>query len=309
MNTRSRLIILLLCASAAHAQYLVNAPVGMIYFTEGEVYLNAQQPIQATPPDFPLMTNGQVLRIGSGRAEIILAPGVFLRLDSQAAMKMLDYRLEDTQAELQKGTALIEVVQLPKDGRPQIKLGETATSFKGMGLYRFQADSRELRIFGGSAEVRAGDRKLDAGRGRMVRLGSPPSSSKFNTKETDAFHDWAARRSFLLYSSSAEARRQITNWEATASGQSWNRDFNMWLFSPIVAQEYRDALAREAAEKQEQAKQQQKAQQQQQEKDPKGPSLSPEEYNEKQRALLHQQQRQQQQQQDMVIHPDPGEHL
>src|SRR5262249_8785946 len=223
MDTRSRLIILLLCASAAHAQYLVNAPVGMIYFPEGQAYLNAQgevylnaQPVQATPPKFPLMTNGQVLRTGSGRAEVLLAPGVFLRLDSQAAMKMLDNRLEDTQAELQKGTALIEVVQLPKDGRLQIKLGETATSFRGMGLYRFQADSRERRVFGGSAEVRAGDRKLDAGRGRIVGLDSALSVAKFNTKETDAFHDWAARRSFLLYTSSAEARRQrITNWEAT----------------------------------------------------------------------------------------------
>src|SRR5215467_12568058 len=211
--------------SAAHAQYLVNAPVGMIYFTEGEVYLNAQ-PVQATPPNFPLMTNGQVLRIGSGRAEVLLAPGVFLRLDSQAAMKMLDNRLEDTQAELQKGTALIEVVQLPKNGRLQIKLGETATSFKGMGLYRFEADSLELRVFGGSAVVTAGDRKLDAGRGRMVWLSSALSVAKFNTKETDAFHDWAARRSFLLYSSSAEARRQITNWDTTAFGWSWNRDFN-----------------------------------------------------------------------------------
>jgi len=80
MNTRSRLIILLLCASAAHAQYLVNAPVGMIYFTEGEVYLNTP-PVKAPPP---VMTNGQVLRTGSGRAEVLLAPGVFLRMESQA---------------------------------------------------------------------------------------------------------------------------------------------------------------------------------------------------------------------------------
>ena len=257
MDTRSRLIILLLCASAAHAQYLVNAPVGMIYFTEGEVYLNTP-PVKAPPP---VMTNGQVLRTGSGRAEVLLAPGVFLRLDSQAAMKMLD----DTQAELQKGTALIEVVQLPKDGRLQIKLGETATSFKGMGLYRFQADSRELRVFGGTAEVTAGDRKLDADRGRMVGLGSALSVAKFNTKETDAFHDWAARRSFLLYSSSAEARRQITNWDTTAFGWSWNRDFNMRLFSPIVAQEYRDAPERKPEKTREQEVQEMLQKYQQQE--------------------------------------------
>ena len=276
METRSRLIILLLCASAAHAQYEVSARAGMIHFTEGEVYLNSQ-PVKAPLPEvpaedieyvlkFPVMTNGQVLRTGSGRAEVLLAPGVFLRLDSQAAMKMLDNRLEDTQAELQKGTALIEVVQLPKDGRLQIKLGETATSFKGMGLYRFEADSRELRVFGGSAMVTAGDRKLDADRGRMVGLGSALSVAKFNPKETDAFHDWAARRSFLLYTSSAEARRQrITNWEATASGWSWNRDFNMRLFSPIVAQEYRDALERKPEKTHEQEVQEmlQKYQQQQ----------------------------------------------
>src|SRR5215469_9874139 len=219
MDTRSSLAFLLLCAmllmcaSPAHAQYVVSARAGTIHFTQGEVYLDAQ-PARATPLNFPLMADGQVLRTSGGRAEVLLAPGVFLRLDSEAAMKMLNGRLEDTQVELQKGTALIEVVQLPKDARLQIKLGETATSFRGMGLYRFQADSREMRVFGGSAEVRAGDRKLDAGRGRMVGLGSALSVAKFNPKETDAFHDRAARRSFLLYSSSAKARRQITNWEA-----------------------------------------------------------------------------------------------
>ena len=40
MDTRSTLIILLLCASAAHAQYVVSARAGTIHFTEGEVYLN-----------------------------------------------------------------------------------------------------------------------------------------------------------------------------------------------------------------------------------------------------------------------------
>src|SRR5215469_221692 len=207
MDTRSSLAFLLLCAmllmcaSPAHAQYVVSARAGTIHFTQGEVYLDAQ-PARATPLSFPLMADGQVLRTGNGRAEVLLAPGVFLRLDSQAAMKMLNGQLENTQVELQKGTALIEVVQLPKDARLQIKLGETATSFRGMGLYRFQADIRELRVFGGSAEVTAGDRKMGAGRGRMVQLASAPSLAKFNTKEIDALHEWSCRRSFLPYTSS-----------------------------------------------------------------------------------------------------------
>jgi len=236
-------------ASPAHTQYVVSARAGTIHFTEGEVYLDAQ-PVRATPMNFPLMADGQVLRTGNGRAEVLLAPGAFLRLDSQAAIKMLNGQLEDTQVELQKGTALIEVVQLPKDARLQIKLGETATSFKGMGLHRFDADARELRVFGGTAEVIANDRKLGAGRGRMVRLGSVPSLAKFNTKETDALHDWSARRSFLLYTSSSEALAQrITNWESTASGWSWNRDFDVRLFSPRAAAEYRAREAREAADR------------------------------------------------------------
>ncbi len=118
-----------------------------------------------------------------------------------------------------------------------------------MGLYRFDVTQGVLRVFGGQADVRAGDRVVRLGRGRAVRLEPSLAESKFNLKETDELHRWAAERSFYLFATSQEARRHRTNWEPTASGWSWNRDFQVRLFSSQVAGEYAAKEAREAREK------------------------------------------------------------
>lgn len=208
------LALLLLGAHAASAQYVVSARAGTIHYVRGRVSVDGQ-PLQKTPLRFPMLKEGQVLRTGNGRAEVLLGPGVFLRLGEHGAVRMLDTRLESARVEVQEGTALVEVVEMPRGSDVHVVLGPTSTGFKGIGLHRFEAGANELRVLGGHAEVFADDQSVEAGRGKVVHLADTLSVSRFDPRFKDALHQWAARRSFLLYNSNREARSRRTNWEVT----------------------------------------------------------------------------------------------
>jgi hypothetical protein len=220
------LALLLLGMHAAWAQYVVSARAGTIHYIRGQVSVDGQ-PVRRTPLQFPMLQEGQVLRTGNGRAEVLLGPGVFLRLGEHGAVRMLDTRLENAQVEVQEGTALVEVVEMPKGSDVHVLMGATRTGFKGIGLHRFEAGSNELRVFGGNAEVLAGDQTVEAGRGRVVHLGDTLSVSKFDPRRdprrNDALQQWAAHRSFLLYSSDLQAGSRQTNWEVTVVTPAGNK--------------------------------------------------------------------------------------
>lgn len=211
MASTGKLVLFLLCTHAAWAQYVVSTRAGTIHYIRGQVSVDGQ-PLKMTPLKFPLLKEGQVLRTGSGRAEILLGPGVFLRLGDHGALRMLDTHLENAEVEVQQGTSLIEVVEMPNGSDVHVVSGPTRTGFKGIGLHRFDADSHELRVFGGRAEVIAADRKVEAARGRVVHLGDALSVSRFDPGRKDALHQWAARRSFLLFRSNSSRQ---TNWEVS----------------------------------------------------------------------------------------------
>ncbi len=246
--------LLLLGTHAACAQYVVSTRAGTINYTRGEVSVDAQA-MRKAPLKFPMLHEGQVLRTGNGRAEVLLGPGVFLRLGEHGALRMLNTHLEDAQVEVQQGTALVEVVEMPIGSDVHVVVGPTRTGFKGIGLHRFEADAGELRVFGGHAEVYAANRAVEAGRGKVVHLGEALSVSKFDPRliKNDALHQWAARRSFLLFSSSREARARLTNWEVTLvtpgnnklgipSDQDRafvsNRDFGVMFYSQALTRAY-----------------------------------------------------------------------
>jgi hypothetical protein len=214
MATAGRLALFLLGAHAAWAQYVVSARAGTIEYVRGQVLIDGQL-FRSTPLKFPMLQAGQVLSTGDGRAEILLGPGVFLRLGENGAVRMLDTRLEDAQIEVQQGTALVEVVEMPAGSGVHVMLGPSRTDFSGMGLYRFETGSNELRVFGGRAEVFEGDRRAEAERGKVIHLGDTLRVSKFDLRQKDALHQWAAHRSFLLYRSTLQSPSRQTNWEVT----------------------------------------------------------------------------------------------
>jgi hypothetical protein len=211
---------------------VVSARAGTINLATGQVAVDTK-PVERRSNKFPTLKDGQVLRTDNGRAEVLLGPGVFLRLGPHAALRMVNSRLTDTQVKLEQGTAIVEVIEIANGSNLHVLVGDSRTAFRGIGLHRFNADSGDLSVYGGHADVSAGVKTFDASRGRAVHLLDPPIETRFDPRGKDPLIQWAAARSFRLYISNPAARQRQTNWEPSNGTYYFNRDFGVQFISRI----------------------------------------------------------------------------
>jgi hypothetical protein len=208
------------------AQKVVSARAGLITYVQGFASLDSRRVVIKTTR-FPQMKDGEALSTARGRAEILLAPGVILRLAENSRVRLADTQLSDTHVEIQRGDALIEVLQLPEGSRIQIHLADTVTEFTRTGLYRFGTTQKTLRVYGGEASVRSGSMTAVVKRGMTGSLNSTLALEKFDRKQTDALHAWAARRSFDLFMGDPEARQKQNHWQSAGTGYIENKNFGV----------------------------------------------------------------------------------
>src|ERR1700682_2753424 len=108
------LAIGVLLSGSASAQYMISAHSGVVQSVDGRAYLNGQ-PVQPKFGQFPDIKENEEFRTEEGRAEILLTPGVFLRMGENSSIRMLSTRLTDTRVEVLSGSAMIESNEIPKD--------------------------------------------------------------------------------------------------------------------------------------------------------------------------------------------------
>jgi len=215
------------------AQKVVSARAGLITYLQGPAFLDSKR-VALKTARFPQMRDGQTLSTGrgGGRAELLLSPGVVLRLAENSKLRMDDTQLSDTRVTIQQGEALIEVVQLTEGNRIQVEVEETSTELIRTGLYRFGTSpngtaQNTLRVYGGGAMVRSGLKIVEAKRGAAVSLAADLTISTFDRKQKDGFHTWAARRSFELFMSDPDAREKQSHWQSAGAGYIENKNFGV----------------------------------------------------------------------------------
>src|SRR5436190_963199 len=166
-----RLLIFCSLIGQLSAKKVVSARAGLITYVQGFASLYSRRvAIKATR--FPQMKDGEALSTVRGRAELLLAPGVILRLAENSRVRLTDTQLSDTHVEIERGDALIEVLQLPEGSRIQIHLADTVTEFTRTGLYCFGTTQKSLRVYGGEASLRSGSMNVVVKRGMAVNLDS-----------------------------------------------------------------------------------------------------------------------------------------
>jgi hypothetical protein len=232
-------LIPFLCVStcALRAQHVVGAKAGIIEFTQGEVFLENQRVILSRS-SFLLAPLGQCVRTELGYAELLLGPHVYLRMGIFGQLRIEQNRLEDTQIALERGSALVEIVQEIKGNRTRIRLRNGVVDIEKKGLYRFYAGSGEVRVYGGSALVSLAVRQTTVKGGRTVFLDGSLAAKKFEEDEGDSLHKWSARRSFELFQFT-QATRSQNHWQRLALGWAVNSDYKMRFFSERLLREWR----------------------------------------------------------------------
>src|SRR5580700_4901627 len=98
---------------------------GTVNYIEGQVTIGAQALDQQSVGSAQLAA-GQTLSTDSGRAEILLTPGIFLRLADHSSLGMISPGLADTIVTLEKGRAMVEVADILPENN--VRIGENGFS-------------------------------------------------------------------------------------------------------------------------------------------------------------------------------------
>jgi hypothetical protein len=177
---------------------VISAHSGLVNFVEGDVKI-ADQAVKLNGAIFPDVKVGQTLSTQMGRAEVLLTPGVFLRLDNHSSFLMISSKLTDTQVEILSGSALVEADEILKDNRIVVKMGNAETLLLRNGLYHFNADAGQVRTFEGKAQVSEAANSTELKGGRTLLVGSSLTSDKFNKKKSqDELWAWSQQRDYRL---------------------------------------------------------------------------------------------------------------
>jgi len=145
---------------------------------------------------------GQTLVTQTGKAEVLLTPGVFFRLGDNSAATLVSPSLTDTEVALNQGQAMVEVAEIYKDNLLRVQQNGVTTQLLKDGLYAFDADNGEVQVFKGEALVPDGDRqiKLKQGHELDVKDGAALKTAKFNKKsfeQSDLYRFSALRSQYL----------------------------------------------------------------------------------------------------------------
>jgi len=179
---------------------------------------------------------GQVLSTENGKAEVLLTPGVFLRLGDNSSVKMISPSLTNTRVELEKGHAEVEVAEIHNENDLQVTEDNVTAQLLKKGVYDFNADQAQIRVFDGQAKVSEDGKQIDVKGGHELDLnaGGSLKAKKFDKKEyasEDDLYRWSSLRSSYL----AEANVQLAPSYATTgfvSGWYWDPWFGGYTFIP-----------------------------------------------------------------------------
>ena len=220
---------------AAFAQStVISARSGLIHYVEGNVSVGAQ-PVETSFGVFPEVKENQQLKTGEGRAEVLLTPGVFLRVGENSSFRMITNRLFDTRLEFQSGSAVVEADEIGKDNSVTVVSGDATVHPLKAGVYRFDSSANELRVFNGMAEVTSGEKTVQVKEGHRIALDTM-SVQSFDKTSTDALNRWSERRSASVsmanVGAAASVDRSLLAGGIFPGGWYFNPYFGMYSYVP-----------------------------------------------------------------------------
>lgn len=208
---------------------------GTLNFIEGQASIQTQ-PLTTKSVGTADLQPGQTLKTQNGRAEVLLTPGVFLRLDHNSAVKMISPSLTNTEIQLDRGNAFIEVAEIHKQNNLVVKQGDATTQLVKTGLYGFAAEPDTVQVYKGEARVTEGDQNVKVKGGHELDLSASGKlkASKFDKGQAEKgdFYAWSKLRSEYLAEASANAAQIYVANGWTGPGWYWDPWYSGFTFIP-----------------------------------------------------------------------------
>lgn len=174
-------------------QSVVSVRSGVIHFFEGSVTVDGQ-PLEQRFGRFYELKPGSELRTDNGRVEVLLTPGVFLRVDENSSIRMLSNSLTDTRVEFIGGAAALDSRGIAGDDPITITYRNYEVVVKRAGNYEFNSAPPELRVKDGAAEIRLQAKSVTVTAGQMLPFAGTLSARQFDSGSEDSLDRWAQER-------------------------------------------------------------------------------------------------------------------
>ena len=216
MYTHRRLasaaVLISMTAVVCSAQGITSAHSGLLHYLEGNVSIDGQT-IESKVGKFTEIKENSILKTTQGRAEILLTPGVYLRVGENTSVKMLDNRLMSTRVEFLGGSAIVE------SDDPEVSVKDPAVTmvYKDyqiqplkFGIFEISSDSNQMKVFKGQAKVAGGTEHTVVREGHEMIFSAALLTEKFNEKDVDDLYLWARDRSGSLSAANLASARSLS---------------------------------------------------------------------------------------------------
>ena len=220
-------------STGLYAQSVISAHSGVLHYVEGDVTIEGKVP-QPKLGTFAEVKQNEELQTEIGRAEVLLTPGAFLRMGENSAIRMVSNKLSDTQINFEKGSAIVDFVEVAKDNSVKVSYQDYAVTFVKRGIYRFDSAPAQLKVYAGEAVVTHGGTSVTLKDGRALPFTPALVSERFDPKTGDALYRWAKRRSEYIAVANMSAARKMSSGYASNGSSSWayNPYYSMYTFIP-----------------------------------------------------------------------------
>lgn len=211
------------------SKYVVSAKAGVVDVVEGEATVMRAKPFAT--PDMLIsgdeLLTGDTVRTGpSGRAEVLLNPGSYLRLGEGSEFVFLFDSESGNRIKLLRGSAVIEASAM--DDLIFVETPRAKFELARVGLYRFKvAQDGKAEVAVRKGRVLTSNTTIKEGK-RAVVEGSTATIAKLNKQDLDSLDDWSKNRAKALIAANS---RLFNRGLARVLGMSFM--YNSWIYDPF----------------------------------------------------------------------------
>jgi len=221
------------------AETVKLAAPGAVNYVEGEATLG-NDPLNKDAIGSVELRPGQVVSTGNdGKVEVLLVPGVFLRLGDNSSAQM--HSTSPPDVEVTRGQATVEVVP-EKPGVVLVRSNGATTRLVKNGLYEFDAERGQIYVYKGQAQVQAGDQSVKVKGGRVLDLNKSGrlEASKFDKKrfESSELVQFSGLRSEYLAEANADAAHTYYMNSTGWYGPGWYWSPAFWTYTWLPGADY-----------------------------------------------------------------------
>jgi hypothetical protein len=223
------ILFLATLSATAFGQRANPVSPGTLNYVEGQASIEGR-PLSPQSVGKATLEAGQVLATANGNAEILLTPGIFLRLGNDSTVQMVSTDLTHTEVKLEQGRANVEVDQIYPQNTILVDLKNGQTQLLKNGLYAFDAGNGTVRVFDGKAAVypganpQANVKPIDVKGGHQLALnGELLKTQGFNKDQakTDPLYKWSSLRSNYLGEANLNLAEEYAGYSGFYPGWYW----------------------------------------------------------------------------------------